>query len=375
MKLYRFLAVLCCILMLSPSAAAGSENPCYTAAVATAQAQQSLAGCESGRLLTDSSFSAGTAVCDWTAMGMAILNLPQDYDAYTQALADYVSQRYARQGTLDSVKATEFYRIALTAMALGADPTAFGTDGKVDLISDGVYQFSNLGAQGTNGWIFALITLDAKDFQQPENAVHTRQEILQQILAAQASDGSFGLAEGQSDPDITAMAVQALAPHCEDATVSTAVDAALAWLSQQQASDGTFTSYGEPSAETAAQVIIALCALGIDPDQDARFIKNGVTLTDTLARFCQSDGSYAHTTGQNSGNTLATAQVTLAQIAMWKQQTGQGRLYDFRSYTPPTSVANANPIIMYLGMGGGFLAVAVVACAVLKIVRKRRCIN
>lgn len=372
MKLHQFLAIVCCLLLLSPSAAADSENPCYTAAVAAARAQQSLAGCEDGRLLTHEDFPAGTAVCDWTAMGMAMLNIPQDYAAYTQSLADFVSQRYAQQGTLDSVKATEFYRVALTAMALGADPTAFGADGEIDLISDGIYQFSNLGAQGTNSWIFALITLDAKDFPQPENALHTRQEILQQILDAQASDGSFGLMEGQSDPDITAMAVQALAPHCEDAAVSAAVDAALSWLSQQQAADGTFSSYGEPSAEAAAQVIIALCALGIDPDQDERFVKNGVTLTDTLVRFRQPDGSYAHTTGESGGNVLATAQVTLAQTAMWKQQTGQGRLYDFHNYTPPTSVESANPVIMYIGMGAGFLMVAVAACAVLRIVRKRR---
>lgn len=47
----------------------------------------------------------------------------------------------------------------------------------------------------------------------PEDAAYTREEILAAILEAQEPDGGFGLTAGASDVDITAMALQALAPY------------------------------------------------------------------------------------------------------------------------------------------------------------------
>ena len=46
------------------------------------------------------------------------------------------------------------------------------------------------------------------------------------------------------------------------------MERALAWLKDQMQPDGTFLAYGEPSAESCAQVLLALAALGIDPEQE-----------------------------------------------------------------------------------------------------------
>lgn len=52
-----------------------------------------------------------------------------------------------------------------------------------------------------------------------------------------------------------------------------------------QSSDGGFTSWGSANAESVAQVIVACTALGIDPDTDSRFVKDGGSAVDALLTF------------------------------------------------------------------------------------------
>ena len=210
-----------------------------------------------------------------------------DTSAYRKALERYVTRMYREQGGLDRLRATEWQRTALTALALGADPTAFGRDKNsrsVNLLADGVYQFTaaqSLGTQGLNGWIFGLIALDSARFAVPEDAVYTRATILQALVAAQEPEGGFGLTVGNSDVDLTAMTLQALAPYQnstvtytgtsgESVTIREVVRRALAWLSDQQTAEGDFISWDAANLESTAQVIIALCSLGVEMPEDIK---------------------------------------------------------------------------------------------------------
>ena len=87
-----------------------------------------------------------------------------------------------------------------------------------------------------------------------------------------------------SDADSTAMVLQALAPHRENERVALAVEKALAFLSRRQLADGDFAAFGVANPESTAQVIIALCALGIDPE-DGRFVKDGKGLWDGIEKY------------------------------------------------------------------------------------------
>lgn len=165
---------------------------------------------------------------------------------------------YAREGALDRNRLTECHRIALTVLALGGDPTAFGRTAAgdpVDLIAAGTYAADRemLEAQGLNSLIYALITLDAAGADLPEAAEQTRQWLLATLLAAQEPDGGFGLRPGSGDVDITAMALQALAPYADREQASRAVEAALDWLKTQCSTEGTFESFGVESAESVAR--------------------------------------------------------------------------------------------------------------------------
>ena len=108
-----------------------------------------------------------SSVADWYAIAMARCGIGEDYETYLAALKTYVESAYAESGGLSANKATEWHRVALAVTALGGDAAAFGTkpDGTtIDLIADGCYDCvveGGPGAQGLNGWIFALLALDA----------------------------------------------------------------------------------------------------------------------------------------------------------------------------------------------------------------------
>ena len=127
---------------------------------------------------------------------------------------------------------------------------------------------------------------------------------------------------------MTAMVLQALAPYYgTNAEVKSAVDEALKCLSDLQNSDGGYASWGTTNSESCAQVITALTALGIDPDNDSRFVKNGNSVVDAFLSFYVEGGGFAHVAG-GGVNGMATEQgyYTLAAYSRWVN--GQTSLYD-----------------------------------------------
>ena len=209
---------------------------------------------------------------------------------------------------------------------MGGDPADL--DG-IDLVKGGVYgrgENNSVGKQGLNGWIFALLTLDTMGYKTPEGAEFDRERILDEIVSSQNADGGFSLSKGESDIDITAMALQAIAPYYNDFSrddVRKSADKAVEYLSGKQDSSGTFGS-----AEADSQVTIALCSLGIDPEADSRFVKNSDLLTSLLS-YQNSDGGFSHEKGGDSDE-LATGQALCALAAQKRYELTMRRIYDMR---------------------------------------------
>ena len=85
--------------------------------------------------------------------------------------------------------------------------------------------------------------------------------------------------------DSDAMMVQGLVPYYDKKeTVREKVDNWISSMSAEFQSSGTFGNTGSD-----AMVIIALCQLGINPDTDNRFIKDGKSLLDDLLSYYGSD--------------------------------------------------------------------------------------
>jgi hypothetical protein len=115
--------------------------------------------------------------------------------------------------------------------------------------------------------------------------VTSRQKLIDYILDAQLKDGGWALSGSVSDPDLTGMALAALAPYQKQKKVKASVGEAVEWLSKAQNSDGTYSTFGDKTSESCAQVIRGLVRCGINPNTDKRFKKNGNSVVDGLLSF------------------------------------------------------------------------------------------
>ena len=147
------------------------------------------------------------------------------------------------------------------------------------------------------------------------------------LCERQCEDGGFSLKGDFGDPDVTSMALEALAPYRdENETVSAAAEKAVAYLSAVQLANGGYQSFGADNCESASQVIIALCSLGINPLTDERFQKEGGNPITTLERFRCENGAFSHKEGGEPAD-ITSAEVLCALTAYKRLLAGMTPLY------------------------------------------------
>ena len=261
--------------------------------------------------------SVGSVGGEWAVLGLARsgADVPSGYFAtYYANLEAYVKNC---GGVLHSKKYTEYSRVVIALTAIGKDPCDISG---YDLLAP-LEDFDKTVWQGINGAIFALIALDSGDY-----VSSTREKYVDYILEKQLADGGWALSGESADADITAMALQALAKYTGNSKVNTAVQKALTAMSKLQNASGGFSAYGEETAESSAQMIVALCELGISLD-DARFVKNGNTLLDNLMSYKVSSGGFKHIKSQSSADQMATEQCFYALVAAERFASGKSSLY------------------------------------------------
>ena len=253
---------------------------------------------------------------------------------YYDNVVEYVKAKADANERLHPAKVTDNARVILALTAIGKDVTNVGGHN----LLKGLDNMAYVQTQGINGPIFTLIALDSHNY--PTSGDVTREKLIQAILDAQLPGGGWNLSGNDADPDMTAMAIQSLAPYYKtNETVKAAVDKALEALSALQRNDGGFDSWGTVNSEACAQVIVALTALGIDPTADSRFVKNGLTVLDALASFYVTGGGFRHTAGGDL-NGMATEQGYYALAAYYRFANTQTRLYDMSDVTIQTGGSN-----------------------------------
>lgn len=222
--------------------------------------------------------------------------------------------------------------------------------------------------QGNNGPIFALLALDSGNYEIPDNADWTREALVDFLLNAQLSDGSWSLTGDIGSADMTGLALAALAPYAEDGKIQEAIDRALNWISENMDETGGFYdeySDGNPS-ESIAQVIIGLMALGKNPTAET-YTKNGVNLIQALLAYQDGAGGFRHLPTDEEGNTMSTNQALLALTAYQENV----NVFDLSDRVPSGAsedTGNFTPVLI----GAGIILIIVVAVSVLMKRRKAR---
>lgn len=296
-------------------------------------------------------------------------------DSYYDSVVKAVQ---SAKGQLSEKKSTEYARTILALTAIGKDPADVGG---YDLLA-GLADMDDVTYQGINGAIFALLALDSGKYDVPATAEGgtqvTRDGLVAYILAQQLSDGGWALSGTSADPDVTAMALQALAPYrTGDETVDAAVDKGVQLLSDMQLADGGYSSWGTLNSESCAQVLIALAALGIDPASDSRFVKNGLTVLDALLAYAVS-GGFRHTV-DGEADAIATEQALCALTAYARLLDGKTALYDMTDVLggqmpddadndTNEQPAKTTPVVMWIVLG----AAAVAGSGALALTRRRK---
>ena len=263
---------------------------------------------------------------EWLTIGLARSGRTVPAGYYDNAVVYVKKNINAETNRLDKNKSTDNARLILALTAISKDVTDVGG---YDLLA-GLDDMKYIKRQGTNGPVWTLIALDSHDYT-PAGSV-TRDALVETILSLQKDSGAWYInsTNKTGDVDMTAMAIQSLAPYYEtNDAVKTAVDKALTWLGTMQKADGSFAEMAgaASSSESTAQVLVALCAMGIDPTADARFAKNSFHVLDGLLTF-YTGTAFKHQASDATVDQMATEQSYYALTAYMRLVGGQTALYD-----------------------------------------------
>lgn len=211
--------------------------------------------------------------------------IPKDYFTdYKSRIDTYVKEK---DGNLDRNKSTEWSRLTLSMTSMGYPITDIAGYDFVDRFAQS-HKFSY--KQGINGPIWEIIAMNTGAYEFPEvpskyveGDINSIGKMIDYIMKLEITDaaknkGGWALFGKNPDPDITGMALQALAPYYVDASkypkkdINTsyedfkqAVERAIKVLSQIQADGGAYKAFGNVNAESTTQVIVALTAMNMDP--------------------------------------------------------------------------------------------------------------
>ena len=273
---------------------------------------------------------------EWAVLGLARAGVELS-DAYIQAYYDkvvaYVRKNMGADGVLVDPEShnptvTDNERIILALTAIGKDPANVGGKNLLTALQDkDIMQVTDTSKTDINGLVFGLLALNSGNYTQDSYW------LVQAILTQQNADGSWSAnaeTKPASDVDMTAMALQALAPYYnegDDTTVNAAVDKALQWLSAK------YKNTGYTSAESCAQVVVALSALQLNANSDSSFVKTvdgaPTSVLGDLLRYYLGEGQgFKHAASLKTADQKATEQALYAMAAYERYCRRTKALYD-----------------------------------------------
>lgn len=280
----------------------------------------------------------------WNVIGLkrSGVSVPQSYiDTFYSNVIAYCEEA---DWQITKAKYSDYSKLIIALTAIGVDAQDVKGHNLFYYLSD----YKNVSRQGNNGPIWALIALKCNpNYSIPENASASEQVtealLIKKILNMQCTDGGWALVGTEGDSDMTGMAMQALCSYYgQRSDVTAALDRGMEWISQNQLKSGGFGTMNTETSESVAQIITALCGIGVDCKKDSRFVKAGKWPMTGLFQYYMSEGGFMHVAADaanNGGGTggiidgMATEQGFYATVAYRRLLNSDTFLYDMSDVT------------------------------------------
>ncbi len=277
----------------------------------------------------------------------------KDYDwnqGYLYQLKRYLDNKN------NTVKITDYERMILALTSMGVNATMFsGHNLFADLLkkdSSGEYDVKK---QGLNGVAYALLAVDCGNYLKNDQGNALRNWCIDYLLAHARTDGGWNFAgemTGDTDPDITGMILQSLAPYYKNekshkhSEVKSAAEKAVTALQEIQKEDGGFGfGNGESSSDSTSMVARALIALDYDKI-DYGFFLDGV-ISSLLTYQDENSGGFKFSAADAAANQMSSESAAQALAAYERYMENKTFIYDMSDlnlifFTETTIPSNQN---------------------------------
>lgn len=275
---------------LSALAEAGSgaaHGPIYPSpADGTAEVEKEAAFNKDFSELYENFIGMGMGSSGWMAMGSIAAGMTDAGDlnvVLAQAEADY-----------NAPSGSNLQKSIIILTAMGVDVTAveFEEGSPVNLLEKLAKNPIAVGAWAESP-AYSLIAFGANpDYGVDRSYANNPDKLIENLAGYQVPDGTFGWNGQTGSPDSTGAALAAFACYMDNEQAAEMIAAALEGLKAYQNEDGGFgwEAGADTSVDSTAQVIIGLCALGIDPT-GAEWTKGENNPVTALMTFANADNT------------------------------------------------------------------------------------
>lgn len=263
-------------------------------------------------------FMAKQKVSNWSAFSLYKSGIKPD-DSFLKDFEENV------KNNLDDMSPTQLESGIIGLASAGYTPYNFMNHDIVEKLFN-----SDINNWLNNDAIFGLLTYRAANID--GNYKITKGMLVNKLLNAYNAGWSWS-GKG-TDPDITAAAINALAPYyngekaegVDNAKVKDIVDKAVKVLSDRQMKDGNIASEWGASSDTNSFVVMGLTSIGIDPSK-GMFAKENGNLVSALMSYRGNNGAFNHNDSMKD-NLFSTEEVLRALIALNDfEKNGKGDYY------------------------------------------------
>ncbi len=286
------------------------------------------------KISNNQKMSGGDLANSWAIIGLARSDkeVPKEiFDTYYSKVEAFVQDKISNN---QKMSGGDLAKLILSVSAIGQDPRNVAGNDLIDIVwhQDGILNeyYTSLA--------YVLIAVDSKNYQEPKDALNTRDKMIEALLSNELDNGGFGW--GTPEPDSTAMVLQALVKHQDREDVKNTMNRSLVILSELQTETGGYVSWGNENSNSVAQVITLLTALGENPTTSEAFLKGENNLLGNLITFYTGNGDFKYIHSDSGANGMATEQALYSLASYDRLVNGKTSLYDMTDVISTTDYLN-----------------------------------